>query len=40
MKFRVMLDENEKMPTKAHDTDAGFDLYTPKEWILQKCSQM
>lgn len=31
MKFRVMLDENAKMPTKAHDTDAGFDLYTPKE---------
>jgi dUTP pyrophosphatase len=26
-----MLDENAKMPTKAHDTDAGFDLYAPKE---------
>ena len=30
MKFKVMLDENAKMPTKAHETDAGFDLYTPK----------
>ena len=29
MKFKVMLDEGAKMPTKAHDTDAGFDLYTP-----------
>lgn len=31
MKIKVMLDENAKMPTKAHETDAGFDLYTPKE---------
>lgn len=29
MEFRVMLDKNAKMPTKAHDTDAGFDLYAP-----------
>lgn len=24
---KVMLDEGAKMPTKAHETDAGFDLY-------------
>ena len=31
MKFKVMLDENAKIPTKAHDEDAGFDIFTPKE---------
>ena len=31
MKLKVVLDEGAKMPTKAHDTDAGFDLYCPKE---------
>jgi dUTP pyrophosphatase len=35
MEFKVMLDENAKMPTKAHDTDAGFDLYTPKRFTLR-----
>ena len=34
MKFKVMLDEKAKMPTKAHETDAGFDLYTPKGIIV------
>lgn len=34
MKFKVMLDENAKMPTKAHETDAGFDLYAPKGTVL------
>ena len=34
MKFKVMLDENAKMPTKAHETDAGFDLYTPETFVL------
>ena len=38
MKFRVMLDENAKMPTKAHDTDAGFDLYTPQRFIIRSGS--
>ena len=33
-KFRVMLDEGAKMPTKAHDTDAGFDLYTPRAFTV------
>lgn len=36
MKFKVMLDENAKMPTKAHDTDAGFDLYTPNGFFIEK----
>lgn len=34
MKFKVMLDKNAKMPTKAHETDAGFDLYTSKGIIV------
>ena len=29
MNINVMLDVGAKMPTKAHDTDAGFDIYTP-----------
>ena len=28
MTLKVKLDEGAKMPTKAHDTDAGFDLYS------------
>lgn len=36
MKIRVMLDEKAKMPTKAHDTDAGFDLYTPEK-VTVRC---
>lgn len=36
MKFKVILNsENAKMPTKAHDTDAGFDLYSPKDFIVR-----
>ena len=31
MNINVMLDVGAKMPTKAHDTDAGFDIYTPFE---------
>lgn len=27
MKINVMLDQGAKMPTKAHETDAGFDIY-------------
>ena len=29
MKIKIMLDEGAKMPTRAHETDAGLDLYTP-----------
>ena len=35
MKFNVILDENAKMPTKAHNTDAGFDLYAPKDFVVR-----
>jgi dUTP pyrophosphatase len=33
-KFRVMLDEGAKMPTKAHNADAGFDLYAPRAFTV------
>lgn len=32
--INVMLDEGAIMPTRAHSTDAGLDLYTPEEFIL------
>ena len=39
MKIKVMLDnENLKMPTKAHDADAGFDLYAPEDFIIRSGS--
>ena len=31
----VKLDDGAKMPTKAHETDAGFDLYTPYEFTVK-----
>ena len=31
MKVSVVLDEGAKMPTKAHDIDAGFDLYSRED---------
>ena len=31
----VKLDEGAKMPTKAHETDAGFDLYTPSGFTVK-----
>ena len=36
MQINVMLDEGAKMPTKAHKTDAGFDLYTPNRVVIHK----
>ena len=30
MKIKVMLEDGAYMPTKAHKTDAGFDLYVPE----------
>ena len=27
--MRVVIDENAFMPTRAHDVDAGMDLYSP-----------
>ena len=31
MQMRVKLDEGAKMPTRAHETDAGLDLYSAEE---------
>ena len=35
LKINVMLDEGAKMPTKAHKTDAGFDLYTVNSFTVK-----
>lgn len=32
--MNVMLDEGAIMPTRAHSTDAGLDLYTPEDFVL------
>lgn len=32
--MKVMLDANAKMPTRAHDSDAGFDLYARESQII------
>lgn len=38
MKIKVKLDDGAFMPTRAHKTDAGLDLYATKDgWILPKC---
>lgn len=31
----VKLDDGAKMPTKAHEADAGYDLYTPYEFTVK-----
>ena len=33
--MNVVLDENAFMPTKAHEDDAGFDLYTPDDIVVK-----
>lgn len=35
MYVNVKLDDGAKMPTKAHEEDAGFDLYTPFEFTVK-----
>jgi dUTP pyrophosphatase len=35
-KMKVMLDPGAIMPTRAHSTDAGLDLYSPFEFILKQ----
>lgn len=36
MKFNVILDSKDlRMPTKAHGADAGFDLYSPKDFVVR-----
>lgn len=34
MQIKVVLDENAKMPSKAHKEDAGYDLYSPEAVIV------
>lgn len=36
MKIDVMLDEGVKMPTRAHEMDAGFDIFSPVKTCLWK----
>lgn len=33
--MKIMLDENAIMPTRAHKTDAGLDLHSPKGYYLE-----
>lgn len=33
-RIKVMLDEGAKMPTRAHDDDAGLDLYSPIDCVI------
>ena len=35
--MKIMLDEGAKMPTRAHEFDAGLDLYAPKTVSIQGC---
>ena len=32
--MKIMLDEGAILPTRAHETDAGLDLYTPKKVVV------
>lgn len=34
MKINIMLDEGCFIPTRAHEADAGLDLYSPHDWHL------
>ena len=36
--MKVVLDEGAILPTKAHDTDAGFDLYSPINTVVPPIS--
>ena len=35
--MKIMLDEGAKMPTRAHEFDAGLDLYAPKPATVPGC---
>lgn len=37
MKLKVMLDPGAIMPTRAHSTDAGLDLYSPADVVVPAC---
>ena len=34
--MKIMLDEGAILPTRAHETDAGLDLYTPNDLIVAR----
>lgn len=34
MKMKVMLDVGAHLPTRAHELDAGYDLYAPNDWYI------
>lgn len=34
--MRIKLDEGAKMPTRAHSTDAGLDLYSPVDFVIMR----
>ena len=35
--MKIMLDEGAILPTRAHETDAGLDLYTPVDVEVSRC---
>lgn len=40
MKLRIKLDEGAKMPTRAHATDAGLDIYTPELELVENVADL
>lgn len=40
MKMKVMLDPGAKMPTRAHEWDAGYDLYAPGDEVIYHCDNV
>lgn len=40
MKINITLDEGAILPTKAHDSDAGFDLYSREDKIIHERHNM
>ena len=37
MNIKIKLDEGAILPTRAHETDAGLDLYTPTDVMVGRC---
>jgi dUTP pyrophosphatase len=35
--MKIMLDKGAILPTRAHETDAGLDLYTPVDVAVERC---
>ena len=38
--MKIMLDEGAILPTRAHETDAGLDLYTPVDVIVPESTSL